>query len=90
MLPAKEKDENRRRKLFWKVFERIKESKGGNLINPCESNILEIQGPYFLYDRSNELARTFESKNHTKIKITRHRDMANGYIWEGISLINAC
>ena len=50
----------------------------------------QTQEPYFLYDRSSELARTFESKNHMKIKTTRHRDMENGHIWEGISLINAC
>ena len=39
----------------------------------------------------NELARTFESKNHIKIKKkNRHRVMENGCIWEEISLMNAC
>ena len=37
-----------------------------------------------------ELARTFESKNHIKIKKNRHRVMENGCIWEEISLMNAC
>ena len=37
-----------------------------------------------------ELARTFENKNHIKIKITRHRIMENGCIGEGMSLMNAC
>ena len=45
------------------------------LINPFESNI-------------SELARTFESKNHTKINITRHRVMENRCICERISLMN--
>ena len=34
-------------------------------------------------------ARTFGSKNHIIIKITCHRVMENGCIWEGISLMNA-
>ena len=38
---------------------------------------------YFLYD--SELARTFESKNHIRIKLIRHRVMENGCICEGIS-----
>ena len=37
-----------------------------------------------------ELTRTFESKNHIKIKTTHHRVMDNGCIWEGISPMNAC
>ena len=36
------------------------------------------------------IARTFENKNHIKIKITRHRFMENGCIWEGTLLMNAC
>ena len=43
--------------------------------------------PYSLY--GSELARTLESKNHVKIKITL-RVMENGCIWEGISLMNTC
>ena len=39
---------------------------------------------------SNAIARTFESKNDMKIKITRHRVTENECIWKGISLINAC
>ena len=37
-----------------------------------------------------ELARTFERKNHIKVKTSRHRVMENGRNWEGISLMNAC
>ena len=36
-----------------------------------------------------ELAKNFESKNHIKIKTTRHRIMETECIWEGISLMNA-
>ena len=43
---------------------------------------------YSLYD--SKLARTFESKNQVKTKITRHRVMGNGCIWERISLMNPC
>ena len=32
----------------------------------------------------NELARTFESKNHIKIKTNRRRVTENGCIWDGI------
>ena len=39
---------------------------------------------------SNASARTFESKNDMKIKITRHRVTENECIWKGVSLINAC
>ena len=35
------------------------------------------------------VARTFESKNNIEIKITRHRFMENGWIWEGILLKDA-
>ena len=45
------------------------------LINPFESNI-------------SESARTFESKNQTKINITCHRVMENGCILARISLMN--
>ena len=37
-----------------------------------------------------KLATTFESKNDTKTKISHHRVTKNGYIWEGISLMNPC
>ena len=37
-----------------------------------------------------ELTRTFESKNHIKIKTNRHWVMENGCIWEGILLMNTC
>ena len=40
-----------------------------------------------------ELARTLfpaESTNDIKIKITHHRDIGDGSIWEGISLMNTC
>ena len=43
-----------------------------------------------LFIDDSELARTFESTNNTKIKITRHRVMEDGCIWEEISLMNAC
>ena len=36
-----------------------------------------------------ELAKTFE-KNHIKIRTNRHRLTENGWIMEGISLMNAC
>ena len=36
-----------------------------------------------------ELTRTFE-KNHIKIRTNCHRVMENGWIWEGIPLMNAC
>ena len=36
------------------------------------------------------IAWTFENKNHIRIKITRHRFMENGCIWEWILLMNAC
>ena len=39
---------------------------------------------------SAQLARTFESKNHIKIKTKRLRVMENGCICEGTSLMNAC
>ena len=52
-----------------------------DLINPCESS---------LYMTAMMIARTFENKNHIKIKITRHRFMKNGCIWEGTLLMNAC
>ena len=42
-----------------------------------------------LFRDDSELARTFESINNTKIKITRHRAMEDGCIWEEISLMNA-
>ena len=69
-MPAKAKDENTRTKLLRKVFERIKESKWGTSYKS-----MRIKHPwnksYFLYD--SELARTFESKNHIRIKLTSHR-----------------
>ena len=40
---------------------------------------------------NDELARTlfpFESRNNIKIKVTRHRFIGDGCIWEGISLKN--
>ena len=37
-----------------------------------------------------ELARTFEGKNHIKIKTICPTVTENGCIWEGISLMNAC
>ena len=74
-MPAKAKDENRRRKLLMKVFERIKESEWGT-----SSKSMWIKHPW------NTSARTFESKNHIKIEITRYRVMENGCIW----VINAC
>ena len=37
-----------------------------------------------------ELAQTFESKNHIKIKTTHHKVMENRCIWEGLSLMNTC
>ena len=42
------------------------------------------------YDCMMMIARTFENKNHIKMKITRDRFMANGCIWEGTLLMNAC
>ena len=33
-----------------------------------------------------ELARTFESKNHMKIKTNRYRVMENGCIWKEYNL----
>ena len=37
-------------------------------MNPCKSNILEIKVIFPIA----YVARTFENKNHIKIKITRH------------------
>ena len=37
-----------------------------------------------------ESARTFESTNNIKIKITRHGVTEDGCIWEGISPMNPC
>ena len=31
-----------------------------------------------------------ESTNNIEIKVTRYRVIGDGYIWEGISLINPC
>ena len=45
-----------------------------------------IKHPY------SELARTLfrvESTNNLKIKITQHRVLGDGFIWEGISFMNA-
>ena len=61
--------------FFGRYLRRLKNQNGEHLINPCESNTS---------------ARTFESKNHIKIKITRHRVMENGCIWKGASLMNVC
>ena len=43
--------------------------------------------PYSPHDDS--VARTFENKNHIKIKRTCHRFIENECIWEGMSLMNA-
>ena len=53
-----------------------------DLTNSCQSSLYDCM--------MISVARTSENKNHIKIKITRHRFMENGCIWEGTSLMNAC
>ena len=68
----------------------LKNQNGEHLINLSKSNSPEIQVIFRSYN--DELARTlfpFESTNNIKIKITRHRCIGDGCIWEGISLMNA-
>ena len=50
-------------------------------------NIPEAQVIYPV--RYSQLTRTFNIANNRKIKITGHRIIRAGYIWEGISLMNA-
>ena len=65
---------------------RLRNQNEEHFVNLCESNILETKVP-------SGLAWTLfpvESTSKVKIKITHHRVIGDGCIWEGISLINAC
>ena len=74
-----------RRKLHKTVFERMKESKWGT---SCKS--IWIKNPWntsHIPYLASELTKTLlpvESTNNRKIKITHHRIIQDGHIWEGI------
>ena len=79
-----------RTKLHRKVFERIRNKNGENLVNLRESNILEAQ---VILLSELDLPRTLfsvESTINIKIKIAHHRVIGDGCILEEISIMNTC
>ena len=83
-----------RRKLHRKVFKRIKESKWGisHLVNQTSLKHKTI-GIRHYYDISGTDVVNWPGllsvyTNNVTIKITRHRIIGDGSIWEGISLVN--
>ena len=61
-----------------------------HLVNLCESNILQKQVIFPIQGQNFISVLPGESTNDIEIKITHHRVIGNGCIWEIISLTNAC
>ena len=68
-MPVKAKDEKRRSKG---IYRRGLRNQKFDLINPCESRLYDCM--------MISVGRTFENKNHIKIKIARHTFIENGCI----------
>ena len=57
-----------------------------NFVSICKSNNIEIEVVFLAAIQYSELRTLFpaESRNNIKIKITRHRFIGDGCIWEEI------
>ena len=64
----------------------LKNQNWEHLVFWCESSSLETGH----IDELTRILFPFESTNIIKIKVTRHKVIGDGCIWEGISLMSTC
>ena len=78
------------RKLDRKAFERIKESKWWTSCISENQTFLILKSYSLCSKLASRTLFAVESTNSIKRKITHHRAIGDGCIWEGMRLINAC